>query len=50
MERGLRQGDPLSPFLFSIVGEALAVMVKEATLKGIFKACRIGSDLATIWR
>lgn len=43
MERGLRQGDPLSPFLFTIIGEALAIMMKEATLKGIFKPCKVRS-------
>ncbi|GJT08810.1 arginine repressor C-terminal-like domain-containing protein [Tanacetum coccineum] len=42
MERGLRQGDPLSSFLFLIVAEALQVMIIEACNKGIFKALLLG--------
>lgn len=32
--RGLRQGDPLSPLLFNIVGDALSEMIKSARNKG----------------
>lgn len=35
--RGLRQGDALSPFLFAIVVEGLAGLVKQTTSSGLFK-------------
>ncbi|GKD13483.1 reverse transcriptase domain, reverse transcriptase zinc-binding domain protein [Tanacetum coccineum] len=37
---GVRQGDPLSPFLFILAAEGLNVMVKEAVDKGIFNGVK----------
>lgn len=48
MERGLRQGDPLSPFLFLLVAEALQVMIIEACNKGIFKGVSLADDGSNI--
>ena len=48
MERGLRQGDPLSLFLFIIVAEALQVTMLEACEKGIFKGLSLQGDNTNI--
>ncbi|GKD38647.1 reverse transcriptase domain, reverse transcriptase zinc-binding domain protein, partial [Tanacetum coccineum] len=44
MEKGVRQGDPLSPFLFIIAAEGINAIVKEAVAKGIFKGILVGKD------
>lgn len=36
MSKGVRQGNPLSPFLFILAMEGLNVMMKAATEKGVF--------------
>ncbi|GJR67295.1 putative RNA-directed DNA polymerase, eukaryota, reverse transcriptase zinc-binding domain protein [Tanacetum coccineum] len=48
MERGLRQGDPLSPFLFLLVAEALQMATLEACSKGIFKGISLAYEGANI--
>ena len=40
--RGLRQGDPLTPFLFLIVAEGLAGLVREASRIGVIEGVRVG--------
>lgn len=44
MERGLRQADPLSSFLFLMVAEALQLTILEAYNNGIFKGILVGEE------
>nr|KYP47550.1 Transposon TX1 uncharacterized [Cajanus cajan] len=37
-QRGLRQGDPLAPFLFLVVAEGMSGMMREAVNKGLYNA------------
>lgn len=44
LERGLRQGDPLSPSLFLIAAEGLGWLLYRATKMGLYEAARIGRN------
>ena len=40
----LRQRDPLSPFLFTVVADELSRLMERATEVGFVKGCRVGRD------
>lgn len=44
MYKGLRQGDPLSPFLFNIIVEALNIMLERAKVIGLINGVRVGRN------
>jgi hypothetical protein len=44
LERGLRQGDPLSPFLFLLAAEGLNVLVEAVVAQHLFTGYRIGEQ------
>ena len=42
--RGLRQGDPLAPLLFNIVGEGITGMMRQAVHKNLFRSFLVGKN------
>jgi len=43
-EKGLRQGDPLSPFLFLLAAEGFSVMMNAVVATGLFHGYNIGQQ------
>jgi len=43
-QRGLRQGDPLAPFLFNIVAEGLTGLLRKAMEENLFKGYLVGNE------
>ena len=43
-QRGLKQGDPLAPFLFNIVVKGLMGLMRETQKKNLFKGFLVGRD------
>ncbi|GKV53518.1 hypothetical protein SLEP1_g60039, partial [Rubroshorea leprosula] len=48
MTKGLRQGDPLAPFLFLVVAEALNGLINKAVEEGLLEAATVGSGVVQI--
>lgn len=45
LEKGMKQGDLLSPFLFILVVEGLSTMMSKAATSGAFKGFRVNYEL-----
>jgi hypothetical protein len=48
MQRGLRQGDPLSPFLFLLAAQGLNVMMASVVENNLFSGYTVGTSKTTV--
>lgn len=49
LERGLRQGDPLSPSLFNIVGEVFQLLMENAKSGGLIEGVKLRNHMDSIF-
>jgi len=47
-QRGLRQGDPLAPFLYNVIAEALNGLMRKAMEENLYKGFSVGSNQVNI--
>lgn len=48
LQRGLRQGDPLSHFLFLMAAERMSTMMKNVIEQGLYEPIGVGKDRVSI--
>lgn len=48
LERGIRQGDPLLPFLFLVSAKGLNLLAKRAVKRGMLKVAELGKNKVCI--
>lgn len=41
LERGLRQGDPISPYIYIMCAEGLSAIIRRNEVNGLLHGCRI---------
>lgn len=46
--RGIRQGDPLSPYLFILVANVLSLLIKQAVSAGIIRGIKLNHSCPTL--
>jgi len=48
IQRGLKQEDPIAPFLFLLVVEGLSSLVRSAEEKGLYRGFKVGNTSLSI--
>ena len=48
LKRGLRQGDPLSPYMFFLCAEGLSLLIKRTEFERLLHGCRVSRIGPTI--